>query len=106
MEELLGCTGFEWDEANIDKNWLKHQVSWTECEGVFFNQPLIVAKDETHSPKEPRYYALGQTDAGRWLFVVFTVRRSLVRVISAREMSKKERRVYDHAQEGSDEESA
>ena len=49
MEELLGCTGFEWDEANIDKNWLKPLVSWTECEEVLFNQPLIVAKDETHS---------------------------------------------------------
>jgi uncharacterized DUF497 family protein len=106
VEELLGCTGFEWDEGNIDKNWLKHRVSWTECEELFFNQPLIVAKHEKHSPDEPRYYALGRTDAGRWLFVVFTVRRSLVRVISAREMSKKERRAYDHAQEGSDEEGA
>jgi len=106
VEELLGCTGFEWDGGNIDKNWLRHQVSWTECEEVFFNQPLIAAKDEEHSPQEARNYALGQTDAGRGLFVVFTVRRSLIRVISARDMNKKERRVYDHAQEGSDQEGA
>ena len=106
MEELLGCTGFEWDAGNIDKNWLRHQVSWTECEEVFFNQPLIVAKDEEHSSQEARYYALGQTDAGRGLFVVFTVRRSLIRVISARDTNKKERRVYDHAQKGSDQEGA
>lgn len=106
MEELLGCTGFEWDEGNIDKNRLKHGVSWTECEEIYFNQPLVVAKDEKHSPKEPRYYALGRTDAGRGLFIVFTVRRRLVRVISARDMGNKERRVYQDAQEGSDEEGA
>jgi len=88
-------TGFDWDQGNRDKNWIRHQVSNGECEEVFFNQPLLVAPDEGHSQHEVRFYALGQTNAGRRLFVVFTVRGSLLRIISARDMSKKERRIYD-----------
>ena len=93
--KLLQCTGFEWDEANINKNWLKHKVSSSECEQIFFNQPLVATEDTGHSQKENRYYALGQTDTRRLLFVVFTVRKHLIRVISVRDMSRKERRVYE-----------
>ena len=104
MEDLLRCTGFEWDEGNTDKNWIRHNVRWTECEEVFFNHPLLVLADERHSEAEPRYYALGRTNAGRHLFVVFTVRGDLVRVISAREMSRRERKEYANAeQEGTQE---
>lgn len=94
MKNLLGAIGFEWDEGNIDKNWIKHGVSPSECEQMFFNQPLIVAQDIGHSEKESRYYALGRTDTNRLLFLVFTVRKDRIRVISARDMSVRERKVY------------
>lgn len=61
---------------------------------MFFNQPLIVAADISHSEQEDRFYALGRTDANRLLFVVFTIRKDMIRVISARDMSDKERRAY------------
>jgi hypothetical protein len=94
-DPLLRCAGFDWDEGNLLKNWEKHGVSASECEQVFFNQPLLVAVDAAHSGKEVRYYELGRTDANRLLFLVLTVRKDLVRVISAREMSRRERRVYE-----------
>jgi hypothetical protein len=96
-DELSNCTGFHWDAGNADKNWDLHQVSQAECEQVFFNRPTLVAPDEKHSQGEPRYAALGQTNAGRRLAVVFTVRSSLLRVISARDMSRRVRRVYEKA---------
>ena len=87
--------GFEWDKGNLLKNWEKHKVSAAECEQIFFNRPLITGADEKHSQREARFYALGQTDTGRFLFVVFTVRNNFVRVISARDMNRKERKVYE-----------
>lgn len=103
MDQLVRCIGFEWDEGNRDKNWVRHRVSMAECEQVFFNKPLLVVEDERHSDIEPRYYALGQTNAGRRLFIVFTVRRELVRVISARDMSRRERKEYEDARKGVEE---
>lgn len=95
MKELFDtCTGFEWDEGNSLKNWLLHQVTTGECEQVFFNEPLVVFDDVKHSRDEQRWFLLGKTDASRFLFVVFTVRKNLIRVISARDMNKKERRIY------------
>ncbi len=91
---LLNCTGFEWDKHNSEKIWLKHKVSPTESEQIFFNLPLIVADAVKHSEKENRFYALGHTDTNRLLFVVFTVRGKNIRIISARNMSRKERKVY------------
>jgi uncharacterized protein len=87
---LLACTGFDWDEGNSDKSWVIHQVSRSECEELFFNQPLIAAPDEKHSESEARHYVLGQTDAGRRLFIVMTIRDKLIRNISARDMSRRE----------------
>ena len=86
--------GFDWDEANARKNWTKHRVTPAESERVFFNRPLLVSDDTKHSEKEKRYYAMGQTDEGRLLFLDFTIRKKLVRVISARNMSRKERKLY------------
>lgn len=97
--DLSACTGFEWDEGNFDKNWSKHKVTPYECEQVFFNQPIIVAPDPAHSGTESRFYVLGKTDAGRLLFVVFSVRRRKIRVISARDMTRKEREVYESYEE-------
>lgn len=91
---LANCKGFQWDEGNRDKNWYLHQVSNSECEELFFNLPLIIAHDTKHSQTEQRYYALGQTAANRWLFIAFTIRDELIRVISARDMNQKESRKY------------
>jgi uncharacterized DUF497 family protein len=94
LEKLLNCTGFAWDRNNMEKIWSKHKVGPFECEQVFFNEPLVVHDDLKHSQNETRYYILGRTDKKRLLFVVFTIRKNLIRVISARDMSKKERQVY------------
>ncbi len=98
LEKLLQCTGFEWDQGNIEKNWQKHKVSPTECEQVFFNQPFIILGDPRHSILEKRYAAFGQTDAGRMLAVIFTKRAKLLRVISARDMNRRERKFYEEKQ--------
>jgi hypothetical protein len=97
LDDLTRCTGFDWDEGNLLKNWEKHRVSASECEEVFFNRPLVAVPDEKHSGPEARFYALGHTDADRRLFVVFTVRRTMIRVISARDMNPRERKEYDSA---------
>ncbi len=93
-DSLFGCVGFEWDEHNATKNWEAHRVSGKECEELFFRSPLVVRDDARHTIQEARYYALGQTAAGRVLFIAFTIRGDLIRVISARDMSRREREVY------------
>ena len=94
IKRLHDCLGFEWDKGNIDKNWIKHKVSSSDCEQIFFNRPLLIQDDILHSELEERYYALGKTDINRFLFVVFTIRNNFIRIISARDMNKKEREVY------------
>jgi hypothetical protein len=94
-EDLAKCTGFDWDEGNLTKNRVRHRVAAAECEQVFFNRPLAAAADEQHSEEEPRVYVLGQTDTGRRLFIAFTIRRGLIRVISARDMNRRERAEYE-----------
>ena len=86
--------GFDWDEGNDEKNRESHKVSPHEAEQVFFNRPLIVADDVKHSEAERRYFVLGQTDDNRALFVAFTLRGDLIKVISARDTSRRERKVY------------
>ena len=98
-DDLAQCRGFQWDEGNGEKNWVQHQVSQGEAEQVFFNRPLVVVEGEQRAEITPRFYALGHTDARRLLFIVFTIRDDLIRVISARPMSRRERRVYEHANE-------
>lgn len=98
-EFFRGITGFEWDEGNSAKNWQRHGITQAEAEQVFLNRPLV-GGDPRHSTKEARHFTLGRTDEGRELTVVFTFRGTLLRVISVRPMSRKERRVYAQAQEG------
>jgi uncharacterized protein len=86
--------GFDWSGGNAEKNWERHRVTPEEVEQVFFNTPLLAGSDDEHSQQEKRFYALGQTDEGRELFVAFTMRAKRLRVVSARDMSRKERRVY------------
>jgi uncharacterized DUF497 family protein len=93
--DISRVEGFAWDGGDIKKNWERHRVSYIECEEVFFNRPLIVQENEAHSKEEERYYVLGKTNDGRHLFVVFTIRHNKIRVITARDMSRKERRMYD-----------
>jgi len=91
--------GFQWDTGNAHKSNEKHAVSQGEAEEIFFNQPLLIAGDEKHSLEERRYLALGITSLGRLLSVVFTLRKqaTLIRVVSARPMSRKERAFYEKA---------
>lgn len=94
LELMRQCDGFQWDEGNFLKSWEKHGVSPAESEQIFFNRPLVALHDEKHSATEERLFALGHTDLGRLLFVVFTVRENLIRVISARDMNSKEKKIY------------
>jgi uncharacterized DUF497 family protein len=93
-DDLEKCVGFDWDDGNRGKNWEKHGVTDAECEEIFFNDPLVAGADAKRSKRERRYYALGRTDAGRPLFVAFTIRKNLIRVISGREMTRSELRKY------------
>ena len=86
--------GFDWSGGNAEKNWKRHRVTPLEAEQVFFNTPLLAGADPAHSEKEKRFFALGQTDEGRELFIAFTMRERHLRAVSARDMSRKERRVY------------
>jgi uncharacterized protein len=96
---LAECLGFEWDEWNSGKIWERHQVTPEEAEEIFFHDPCVVRGDRPHSVKEARYGALGQTGRGRRLFVAFTVRKKLIRVISARDMNRKEDEEYRRYEE-------
>ncbi|OGK37973.1 hypothetical protein A3F03_00840 [Candidatus Roizmanbacteria bacterium RIFCSPHIGHO2_12_FULL_41_11] len=86
---------FEWDEGNVDKNREKHLVSFKETEQIFINEPKSILDDRKHSKKEKRYMLWGITDEGRKLTVIFTIRGKKVRVISVRDMSRKEEKSYE-----------
>ena len=94
--DLMAITGFDWDEGNARKNE-KHGVSMAEAEQTFFNKPLLVLEDSKHSIKEARFHALGVSDGERRLHITFTLRHAggKIRVISARDMHKKEREIYE-----------
>ena len=98
MIDLGKISGFNWDDGNTRKND-KHGVSMAEAEQVFFNAPLLLLEDSAHSQSEPRLHALGKTDEDRTLHITFTFRQSnhLIRVISTRDMHKKERAIYEQA---------
>lgn len=99
MLDFSNVEGFDWDAGNVRKNE-RHGVSQAEAEQVFFDQRLLVVADHKHSQAETRFHALGETLAGRKLHIAFTLRSTgkMVRVISARDMSRKERAIYE--QEG------
>ena len=98
MIDLPAIIGFDWDDGNARKNE-KHGVSQSEAEEMFFNQPLLLLEDARHGGQELRYHALGKTHEGRRLHITFTLRkdRTLIRVISARDMHRKERSIYEQA---------
>jgi len=94
LDQLRRCAGFEWDEGNARKNGESHRVSDGECEQVFFNQPLVAVPDYAHSDAEDRIWVLGKSDSARKLLVVCTVRGDRIRVISARDMTRREIGAY------------
>ena len=98
MIDLAKITGFDWDDGNARKNE-KHGVSVAEAEQVFFNMPLVVVADTRHSERELRLHALGKSDGGRQLHITFTLRDAgrKIRVISARDMHRKERALYEQS---------
>ena len=89
--------GFDWDSGNLSKSADKHGVAWAEAEQMFFNEPLLIVQDEKHSGGEARFHALGTTNERRLLHITFTLRDegTKIRVISARDMHRKERMVYE-----------
>jgi|SRR5579863_1499505 len=99
MVDLEQIVGFDWDDGNSRKSADKHDVSQAEAESVFFSDPLIVLEDPKHSKEEQRFHALGRTIRGRGLHVTFTLRENgtLIRVISARDMNRKERQLYEQS---------
>lgn len=95
MKIYKSPSGFEWDKGNKDKNLKKHAVTDQECEEAFFDPAKRILKDALHSGNEPRYILIGQTKRQRFLFIVFTIRKDRIRVISARDLNKKERTLYE-----------
>lgn len=96
MIDLARITDFDWDKGNARKND-KHGVSMAEAEQIFFNDPLLIMEDAKHSKSEPRLHALGKTNEGRELHITFTLRNAgeKIHVISARDMHRKERTIYE-----------
>ncbi|MFP6808559.1 MAG: BrnT family toxin [Pseudomonadales bacterium] len=99
MIDWRQVAGFDWDDGNERKIEEKHAVNRFEAEQVFFNQPLLVLADQKHSKNEERYHALGESNDTRLLHVTFTLRSTgtLIRVISARDMHRKERNSYEQS---------
>jgi len=105
MVDWTQLVGFNWDEGNARKSAEKHDVSQPEAEQIFFNQPLLLLPDLKHSQYEPRFHALGKTNNKRQLHITFTLRfhaeGKLIRIISARDMHRKERSIYEQAKKDS-----
>ena len=101
LRELLSLVqGFQWDSGNSQKSLRKHQVTCEEAEQIFFNHPLLLLEDPLHSRVEQRIKGFGRSHTGRLLTISFTVRGRLVRIISARPMNRKERKVYEKQYQG------
>jgi uncharacterized protein len=96
---LREAVGFDWDDGNVEKNWTKHAVRFTECEEVFSREPVVVPARDRPGFREERFVVLGRTAVGRRLSIAFTFRGGRIRVISARDMNRKERREYSRNEE-------
>jgi uncharacterized protein len=94
-EKFEQIVGFQWDDGDVDQKRVLHKIKNWECEQIFFNAPLLIIGDPGHSSTEERWAAFGHADEGRLLTVVFTKRKNLIRIISARDRSRKERRFYE-----------
>ena len=92
---IKNVISFEWDKGNKGKNFLKHEIKDEECEEVFFDHKKNIFVDKIHSGKEERYILLGKTKKQKLIFLVFTIRKNKIRVISARDLNKKEYKLYE-----------
>lgn len=101
MIDLSKIIGFEWDKGNVDKSYKKHGITPNEAEEVFLDKHLSVEKDIKHQEQEERYIAIGKRTEGKTLFIIFTLRNNMIRIISVRAANKKERRLYEKAKENS-----
>ena len=99
MIDWSKITGFDWDAGNARKSRDKHGVTQAESEQIFFNEPLLLLVDIQHSRRERRYHAYGKTDAARKVHITMTLRNddTLIRIISARDIHPKERKIYEQA---------
>lgn len=97
MVTILEPVKFQWDSGNTSKNFLKHKVTLEECEQIFITYGNFIFDDPQHSASEPRYVIIGLTQNKRLLFIAFTIRGQFIRVISARNADKKERKLYEQA---------
>ncbi|PIU03531.1 hypothetical protein COT44_02800 [Candidatus Shapirobacteria bacterium CG08_land_8_20_14_0_20_39_18] len=88
---------FIWDKGNQDKNFLKHKVSCDEAEEIFFDENKVISQDKFHSEREDRFIIIGKTREERLLYIVFTIRNDKIRIISARDINKKERKLYNES---------
>jgi uncharacterized DUF497 family protein len=95
MPTGIRVTGFEWDTGNLDKSYKKHGITPSEAEEIFLDENALEIEDVKHSDKEIRHVAIGKTSEKKILFVVFTVRKAKVRIISARRANRKEKTVYE-----------
>jgi len=101
MRVLPKTISFEWDEGNLDKSYEKHGITPKEAEEIFVSEELYVLPDIKHSQKEKRFIALGKTQEGKHLFIVFLIKKEKIRIISARRMHKKELQKYEKSKENS-----
>jgi len=96
-------TGFEWDEYN-EEHIAKRNVTPDEVEACFFNPYIWKRKKRSKARvivREQRYYLYGQTDGGRYLFIVFELYEGgIVRPISARDMENGEKRYFQRQRRG------
>ncbi len=95
LDNALSAAEFEWDRGNVDKNRERPRGAYVECEEVLLGRQFIITKDTAHSTEEDRYQVLGKTDEGRILFLAFTLRGNRIRVITARDANRKERKAYE-----------
>ncbi|HBL52428.1 MAG: hypothetical protein A3D24_03245 [Candidatus Blackburnbacteria bacterium RIFCSPHIGHO2_02_FULL_39_13] len=95
MLDLSKIVGFIWDKGNLDKSYKKHGITPKETEEIFLDENLLLVDDVRHSQLEERYIAVGLTTQNKVLFVVFTIRKDKIRIISARKANKKERNQYE-----------
>jgi uncharacterized protein len=86
---------FQWNEGKAASNWSKHGISFSEAETVFDDSLYIDFYDTDNSEDEDRYLIVGMSNEDRLLIVSYTERGSWVRIISAREVTKSERRIYE-----------
>ncbi|MGK7943799.1 MAG: BrnT family toxin [Microcystaceae cyanobacterium] len=86
---------FEWDTDKAESNLRKHGVSFEEAVTIFADPYLLFTEDSKHSQREEREWAIGESEKGLLLVVVFTMRENNTRLISARKATKQERRNYE-----------